>query len=117
MFDQDSNLDTICYPNLRSFMKRHNITIGDLANAAGKSYPSIHQKINKKRTVQGKTAKFDIDEAYAIINHVIKAEQSYLQGKFGENWETEWKARWGHITDWFKYIFFDEVVTNVTKIA
>jgi hypothetical protein len=98
-------------------MKRHGLVIGDLAQTTGKSYPTIHQKINKKATDHGKVAKFDIDEAYAIINLVITAEQNYLKSKFDENWEGEWKARWGHITDWFKYLFFDEVVTNVTKTA
>lgn len=107
--------NAVHFPNLRAFMKRHNITIGDLAKAANKSYPPIHEKINKKVSKKGKVAKFDIDEAYAIINLVINAEQNYLKGKFGSNWEAEWKARWGHITDWFKYIFFDEMVTNATN--
>ena len=117
MINQDAFLNTVHFPNLRSFMKRHNLTIGDLAKATNKSYPTIHQKINKKVTAHGKEAKFDIDEAYAIINLVISAEKNYLQGKFGENQGAEWNARWGHISDWFKYLFFDEVVSNVTGQA
>jgi hypothetical protein len=109
--------EIIHFPNLRAFMKRHDIDIGDLAKAANKSYPPIHQKITKKTSDHGKVAKFDIDEAKAIIDLVITAEQDYLKAKFGEKWETEWYARWGHINDWFMYLFFDEVVTNVTKGA
>jgi hypothetical protein len=106
--------ENIHYPNLRSFMKRHDIDIGDLAKAAGKSYPPIHQKLTRKTSDHGKVAIFNINEAYAIINLVITAEQNYLKGKFGDKWEAEWKARWGHISDWFNYLFFDEVVTIAT---
>lgn len=107
--------EVIHYPNLRAFMKRHGLTIGNLAEVIGKSYPPVHQKISRKTTENGKVALFDIEEAREIIRYVVAAEQNYLQNKFGDTWETEWKARWGHIGDWFEYIFFDEMVTNATK--
>jgi len=115
MFNQDTFLNTVHYPNLRSFMKRHGLTIGNIADSTGKSYPTIHQKINRKITDHGTVALFNIEEAYAIISFVISTEQGYLKSKFGNEWEKEWSARWGHVSDWFKFIFFDEVVTNVTK--
>jgi len=110
-------MNVIHYPNLRSFMKRHNITIGDIANVIGKSYPATHQKITKKTTEHGKTAIFDIEEARSIILFIIETETSYLKQKYGEKWQDEWNARWGHIENWFEYIFFDEVVTYATKEA
>lgn len=115
MASNESFLSNVHYPNLRSFMKRHGLTIGDIAKTVKKSYPATHQKINRKSTKHGKVALFDIEEAYAIVNFVISTEQSYLKSKYGDAWETEWIARWGHISDWFAYIFFDEVVTNVTN--
>lgn len=109
-------MDMIAYPNLRSFMKRHGLTIGDIAKAVGKSYPSIHQKITKRSTKHGKIAMFDIDEAKIILNYIIATERTNLQKKYGESWQKEWNTRWGHIDNWFNYIFFDEVVSNETNI-
>lgn len=106
-----------CYPNLNSFMKRHGLTIGDIANVIGKSYPPTHQKITRKTTLHGKSATFDIDEARKIISYIKEIEQKSLKEKFGDLWGEEWNKRWGHISNWFEYIFFDEVVTNVTKTA
>ncbi len=103
------------YPNLISFMKRHGLTIGDIAKAINKSYPPALQKINRKTTKKGKVALFDIEEARAIISFVKSTEETALKQKYDEHWETEWNKRWGHISDWFEYIFFDEVVTNVTS--
>ena len=116
MLKQEIYLNTVHYPNLRSFMKRHGLTIRDIAQVIHKSYPTTHQKINQKSTPYGKIALFDIEEAHAIISFVISTEQNYLKSKFGDGWETEWRARWGHIEDWFMFIFFDEVVTNVTTL-
>ena len=111
-------LNTIPYPNLNSFMKRFNLTIGDVATVIRKSYPPTHQKITKKVSRLGKTAMFDIEEARSIIQFVKETEEKALKQKFGEDeWKAEWEKRWGHITNWFEYIFFDEVVTNVTKSA
>jgi hypothetical protein len=107
-------MSTVHYPNLRAFMKRHGISIGDIAKAINKSYPPAYQKINRKETKHGKVAMFDIEEARAIIIYVKQVEEEYLKEKYGDNWQKEWDARWGHISDWFEYIFFDEVVTNVT---
>ena len=104
----------IHYPNLRSFMKRHQITIKDLAKILNKSYPTVHQKITRKKTKHGKVSLFDIEEAGTIISFVIHTEQEYLKQKFGDKWEEEWNLRWGHIHDWLKYLFFDELVTNAT---
>lgn len=98
-------------------MKRYGLTIKDIADVLEKSYPPIHQKINQKRTSHGKVATFDIQEANKIERFVIQTEQNYLKERYGDNWVTEWEKRWGHIQDWFQYIFFDEVVTNVTSIA
>src|SRR5690554_1377569 len=92
------------YSNLKSFMKRHQITIGDLAKILNRSYPNVHQKINRKTTPHGKVSLFDIDEAQKIITYVIQAEQEYLKEKYGHGWGEEWNARWGHIRDWFKYL-------------
>jgi len=103
------------YTNLKSFMKRHGLTIGDLATTVGKSYPPIHQKINMKTSKQGKVALFDIEEAKSIIVFIIKTEQDYLKTRFGDDWQKEWNVRWGHITNWFDYIFFDQMVTIETK--
>jgi hypothetical protein len=106
---------TVHYPNLRAFMKRHRLTVGDLAKIIDKSYPPAYQKINRKETKRGKAAMFDIEEARAILTFVKKTEENYLKSKYGDDWQKEWIARWGHISDWFEYIFFDEVVTNVTS--
>ena len=110
-------MSTVHYPNLRAFMKRHKLSIGDIAKVMSKSYPPAYQKITRKETKHGKVAMFDIEEARAIIIFVKQAEEDYLKERFGDKWQDEWNARWGHITDWFEYIFFDEMVTNVTKTA
>ena len=110
-------MNIIHYPNLRSFMKRHNVTIGDISKVTAKSYPATHQKITRKTTEHGKVALFDIEEARTIIIFVIETETSYLKEKFKDNWQDEWNARWGHIENWFEYIFFDEMVTYATKTA
>ena len=106
--------EVISYPVLRSFMKRHGLTITNMAGIISRSYPCAHKKISKKTTDAGKESKFDIDEARAIVKFVIETEQQYLMGKFGEDWKSEWEKRWGHIKDWFSYTFFDEVVTIAT---
>ena len=103
------------YPNLISFMKRHGLTIGDIAKTIKKSYPPALQKINRKTSNGGKEALFDIEEARAIINFVRLREENALKQKYGDDWKQEWDKRWGHISDWFEYIFFDEVVTNETN--
>lgn len=103
------------YPNLISFLKRHGLTIGDIAKTIKKSYPPAQQKINRKKTKKGKVALFDIEEARAIISFVKAIEETALKQKYGDDWEAEWVKRWGHISDWFEYIFFDEVVTNATN--
>lgn len=108
-------MNTVHYPNLRSFLKRHGLDIGDIAEVIGKTYPPAHQKITRKETKKGKVALFDIEEARAIIIFIKETETSYLKEKYGDDWQDEWNARWGHIDNWFSYIFFDEVVTNVTK--
>jgi len=110
-------MQIVHYPNLRSFMKRHKLTIEDISKILKKSYPSVHKKINRKATENGKVALFDIEEARTLIKFVISTEQEYLKGKYGDRWEEEWNIRWGHINDWLAYIFFDEVVINVTKTA
>lgn len=110
------DISTVPYPNIMSFLKRHGLTIRDIAVATKKSYPPAQRKLNKKKTNDGKVALFDIDEANAIIDFVISTEEKYLKDRFGEEtWEQEWDARWGHIHDWFKYLFFDHMVTNATK--
>lgn len=108
------DISTVPYPNIMSFLKRHGLTIGDMAKAINKSYPAMHQKLNRKTTKKGKVNLFDIEDANAVIDFVISTEKKYLQSKFPETWETEWEIRWGHIHDWFKYLFFDRVVTNAT---
>lgn len=111
------DISTVPYPNIMSFLKRHGLTIGDLAKAINKSYPATHQKLAKKKTKNGKANLFDIEDASAIIDFVVATERHYLQAHYPDTWEAEWEARWGHIQDWFKYLFFDRLVTNVTKTA
>lgn len=111
------DISTVPYPNIISFLKRHGLSIGDVAKAINKSYPAVHQKLSKKTTQNGKVNLFDIEDANAIIDFVINTEKNYLQAKYPDTWEIEWEARWGHVQDWFKYLFFDRVVTNVTKTA
>jgi len=95
-------------------MKRHNLTIGDIADLIKKTYPAAHGKITRKKSPQGKISLFDIEEARTIVLFVIKTEQNSLKERYGESWKEEWDLRWGHIKDWFSYIFFDDMVTNVT---
>lgn len=98
-------------------MKRHGLTIGDIAKITGKSYPPIHKKISMKTTSRGKVALFDIVEAKQIIDLLTKKEKESLELKFGENWTKEWNNRWGHIKDWYSYLFFDQVVSNETSVS
>lgn len=105
------------YPNLISFMKRHGLTIGDIAKTIKKSYPPALQKLNRKVSEKGKVSLFDIEEARAIISFVKNTEEKFLKLKYGDEWTEEWGKRWGHISDWFEYIFFDEVVTNATGVG
>jgi hypothetical protein len=95
-------------------MRRHGLTIEDMSKVVNKSYPPTHKKLTRKTTQNGKVALFDIEEANSIINFVMRTEGEYLKNKYGDNWKKEWDARWGHIRDWMKYLFFDEVVTNET---
>ena len=90
-------------------MKRHAVTAGDIAKVIEKSYPPALKKINMKTT-------FDIIEAKKIIDYLLQKEKDFLYIKFGDEWQTEWEKRWGHITNWFEYLFFDEMVT-VTNVG
>lgn len=94
-------------------MKRHEVTAGDIAKVIGKSYPPVLKKLNMKTTELGKVSVFDIIEARKITNYLLQKEKESLKAKFGDEWQAEWQKRWGHITNWFEYLFFDEVVTNV----
>jgi len=96
-------------------MKRYNLSIGDIAAVIKKSYPTAHQKINRKVTDSGKASLFDVDEAKAIVDFVVNTERDSLKERFADKWEIEWEKRWGHIEDWFMYIFFDEVVSNEVR--
>lgn len=96
-------------------MKRHKITAGDIAKEINKSYPPVINKLNMKTTRNGKISMFDIVEAKQITDYLLQKEKDSLKEKFGDEWENEWKKRWGHITNWFNYLFFDEVVTIVTE--
>lgn len=109
------DISTVPYPNIMSFLKRHGLTIGDMAEAIKKSYPAMHQKLNRKSTAKGKVNLFDIEDANTIIDFVISTEREYLKNRFPETWGIEFDARWGHIQDWFTYLFFDRMVTNVTR--
>lgn len=105
------------YSNLNAFMKRNKITIKDLSEAVGKCYPTILNKLNTKQTSQGKTAVFNIIEAKQITDFLITKEKQSLQEKFGEDWFREWSKRWGHVTNWLNYLFFDETVTIVNDVS
>lgn len=94
-------------------MKRHKVTAGDIAKVIKKSYPPVLKKLNMKTTEHGKVSTFDIVEAKKIIDYLLQKERNFLYAKFGDEWQTEWQKRWGHITNWFEYLFFDEMVTNV----
>lgn len=117
LFKKEVQILDTNYSNLTAFMKRHNLTIGDLAKVTGKSYPPMLNKINTKETAHGKKALFDIVEAKQITDFILQKEQESLKSKFGNDWETEWNKRWGHIKNWFSYLFFDEVVANETRLA
>lgn len=96
-------------------MKRHKVTVGEIAKVVQKSYPPTLNKFNMKETEQGKLKIFDIIEAKQIIDYLLKKEKEFLEEKFGDEWQSEWQKRWGHITDWFSYFFYDEVVTIVDE--
>jgi len=103
------------YPNIISFMKRHGLTVEQIGNIIEKSRKCTTEKLKQKTSSKGKVLYFNIYEANALIDFFISTEQNYLKEKFGDNWEAEWNNRWGHIHDWFKYLFFDQVVPNGTN--
>lgn len=105
------------YSNLTAFMKRNKTSARELSEVLEKSYPTVINKLNMKQTQQGKTAVFNIIEAKQITDFLLKKEKESLQEKFGEGWSVEWSKRWGHITNWLNYLFFDETVTIANDVS
>ena len=104
----------INYSNLTALMKRHKVTAGEIAKVINKTYPPVMNKLNINTTKQGEVSVYDIVEAKQIADYLLQKEKDFLKEKFGQEWESEWQKRWGHITNWFNYLFFDEVVSNAT---
>lgn len=88
-------LELANYPNLRQLMAKYNLTKGDIAKIINKSYRTTLKRMNKEIAACGKMSKFDIEEAMKIVNYFKE---------LGEPVTTE-------------YIFFDSMVTNVTRTA
>ena len=95
------------YPNIDAFKARLRITNTDISKALRKSAPQISNKLRGK-------SPFTLTEATNLVRLIQATEQNNLRRIHGDKWVHEWTRRWGHVTDWTSYLFFDSPVSIVT---